>query len=282
MLPINPHFWLDAIEHPIIIIIMQSDTLPETIFSTPKRKRSDCSISTQPSPSRLKLSGLPARPVNRNGLAGEVSLQTAVVALHLQNLELGEKAFFPQFDIQKGLEGSMIPHHERHNMNPDSKDPISIPASERADPPTITHESLSKVQFEDAISPNQRPEVPETPLVKPVLSPSPLPSRTKSPPLPSSALWWKDTEITGHDPKDPMDDGYGINGVGFLPTLAIANARAERRKRQVAEWRNREAREARQRRSDRRRRGEVASEGSGAINPGLVGREVKKVRFLET
>jgi hypothetical protein len=68
-----------------------------------------------------------------------------------------------------------------------------------------------------------------------------------------SELVWSDSEITGHDPDDPTDDGYGINGIGFRPTPAMAQARANRRKQQVAEWKSREAREARQKRSERRR-----------------------------
>lgn len=47
-------------------------------------------------------------------------------------------------------------------------------------------------------------EVPETPRLKPVR-------------WGGEKLWWSEAEITGHDPKDPMDDGEGINGVGFLP-----------------------------------------------------------------
>ena len=45
-----------------------------------------------------------------------------------------------------------------------------------------------------------------------------------------AALTWHDDEITGHDPSDPDDDGEGINGIGFKPTPAQANARAERRR----------------------------------------------------
>lgn len=63
---------------------------------------------------------------------------------------------------------------------------------------------------------------------------------------------WHDHEITGHDPTDPTDDGYGINGVGFRPTAAIAWARSQRRQKQVAEWKTREAREAREKRRERR------------------------------
>lgn len=35
-------------------------------------------------------------------------------------------------------------------------------------------------------------------------------------------LWWSEAEITGHDPQDPLDDGEGINGVGFLPVSRSA------------------------------------------------------------
>lgn len=66
-------------------------------------------------------------------------------------------------------------------------------------------------------------------------------------------LYWLDSEITGYAPDDPTDDGYGINGVGFRPTAAIAYSRSQRRKQQLAEYRNREAKEARQRRSEKRR-----------------------------
>jgi hypothetical protein len=66
-------------------------------------------------------------------------------------------------------------------------------------------------------------------------------------------LYWMDAEITGHDPDDPTDDGYGINGIGFRPTAGQAYQRAQRRKQQLAEYRSRETKEARQRRSERRR-----------------------------
>ena len=78
----------------------------------------------------------------------------------------------------------------------------------------------------------------------------------RSPPLDGdpedNSMTWHEWEITGHDPTDPSDDGYGINGIGFKPTPAIAWARSQRRKQQLAEYKNREAREARQKRSERR------------------------------
>jgi hypothetical protein len=83
-------------------------------------------------------------------------------------------------------------------------------------------------------------------------------SPNKSPPLSSteiSPLYWHDSEITGHDPTDPADDGTGINGLGFRPTAAKAWSLSEQRKKAIAEWRTREAREARNARGARRKRG---------------------------
>jgi hypothetical protein len=81
--------------------------------------------------------------------------------------------------------------------------------------------------------------------------------RRRSPPLDGNPednpLTWHPSEIIGHDPDDPNDDGYGLNGVGYKPTPAQAWARSQKRKQQLAEYKSREAKEARQRRSERRR-----------------------------
>lgn len=90
-----------------------------------------------------------------------------------------------------------------------------------------------------------------------------------------TALTWQDSEITGHNiDREHDDDGYGINGIGFRPTHAVAQHRALKRRQQILEWRAREAREARQKRSERRRLGALAQERN-------VGGEVQKrvVRF---
>ncbi|KAF2661567.1 hypothetical protein K491DRAFT_687346 [Lophiostoma macrostomum CBS 122681] len=82
--------------------------------------------------------------------------------------------------------------------------------------------------------------------------------RNKSPSPPPTSLTWQDNEITGHlvDPTtDPEDDGTGLNGIGFKPTPALAYARAQKRRQQLMDWRARETREARAKRSERRRRG---------------------------
>lgn len=98
-------------------------------------------------------------------------------------------------------------------------------------------------------------------------------SRSRSPP--PESIFWKDSEITGHlaDPSvDPDDDGTGINGIGFRPTRAIAQARAEKRKKQLADYRARLAQEARAKRSERRHRG-VGSAGARS-REGTVDRDI--------
>lgn len=89
-----------------------------------------------------------------------------------------------------------------------------------------------------------------------------------------AALTWHEDEITGHDPSDPEDDGEGINGIGFKPTLAEARARAERRRQQMAEYKSREMKEARAKRSERRR-------GSASIATGSKEEAARRVRFSE-
>ncbi|KAI0007287.1 hypothetical protein F4779DRAFT_516935 [Xylariaceae sp. FL0662B] len=68
-----------------------------------------------------------------------------------------------------------------------------------------------------------------------------------------AALTWHEDEITVYDPEDKDDDGTGINGIGFKPTPAIAYARAQKRRQQLAEYKKREESEAREKRNQRRR-----------------------------
>lgn len=272
---------------------MQDLTPTRPPYNSPKRKRSDYSLATTSSPSRLK-TNLSARPSVQDPLIGEGSPRTTVVS-HFENLDLNGPNPVSKHSFRKTLEGSMIGYQpsQRSNALEGQAPPLapaSFPNSEGKD--LMTHstgrsalhaEANWQSSADDARAP--RLEIPETPRLKPALSPSPtlspLLSRAKSPRSASPTLWWTETEITGHDPKDPMDDGYGINGVGFLPTPAIAHARVERRRRQVVEWKNREAREARQKRSEMRRRRYVDGQGLGSASAGMPGGEVRKVRFLE-
>ncbi|KAI8184809.1 hypothetical protein K4K51_012217 [Colletotrichum sp. SAR 10_75] len=93
-----------------------------------------------------------------------------------------------------------------------------------------------------------------------------------------AALTWKEEEITIYDPDDEDDDGTGINGVGFMPTAAMAYARTQKRRLQLAEYKKREESEARARRSQRRR-GSGAGLGVKIDTKPASGSGVRKVRF---
>ena len=266
---------------------MQDPVPSSTSCMSPKRKRDDDRMlfSGAPSPSRLKTTSLPTGPHMESDLVIEGSPRSTVTG-RLQNLDLDEHHQIPSLDIDLSFETREVSTDRNSGafqpqiFLPPQRfiGPITPPPSSSG-PPSGT----SQLAYES--QPTTMPiEIPETPRLRPVSSPTPPPLSTKpkSPPPPSPALWWSDTEITGYNPSDPTDDGYGINGVGFLPTPAIANARAERRKKQVAEWKNREAREARQKRSDRRRRRDRSVGGSNDQgNNCSTAEEGRRVRFLE-
>lgn len=156
------------------------------------------------------------------------------------------------------------------------------------------HHSLSFREKADEGGVIEIPETPQPPAPTshrgspppPILSPSKppttiLPATTFSSPNSSSSspppneMTWQDSEITGHLALDPDDDGYGVNGIGFRPTPAMAYARSQRRRQQIMEWKNREGREARSRRAEERRRGMKIGGG------GAEGEKGRAVRFLE-
>jgi hypothetical protein len=92
-----------------------------------------------------------------------------------------------------------------------------------------------------------------------------------------ASLTWHEDEITIYDPDDSDDDGTGINGIGFKPTPALAYSRTVKRRQQIADYRKREEREARARRSQRRR-ATPPVEGLVELDEKVEGR---RVRFLE-
>lgn len=94
-----------------------------------------------------------------------------------------------------------------------------------------------------------------------------------------ASLTWHEDEITVYDPDDEDDDGTGINGIGFKPTAAIAYARTMKRKQQLAEYKKREEREARAKRSQRRR-GSPELETARPPQRDEPG-SPRKVRFME-
>ena len=255
---------------------MQNPSFSGNLHNSPKRKRSDFSLNTPPPTSRLKISSsLPSDSLDESDHEGGRSPRTAVAG-HLQSLDLEDHRPLPMLDLRWVLDGQSL--HDRGNCTFSNVTPdLAFTLDANGNPLPSVAFSSGPSTYRPPTPPNDANtvlEIPETPRLKPISSPLPSPG-SKSPP----GLWWSDAEITGHDPKDPSDDGYGINGVGFIPTPAVANARAERRKKQVAEWKNREAKEARQKRSDRRRRRELES---GPSNTNATNtQDVRKVRFIE-
>jgi hypothetical protein len=259
---------------------MQTSTPPNSTRVSPKRKRLPDLLGDEHRPSRLRIATLPA-PSHTESDPDGGSSPRSVITVHFQNLGLAEHSPISGVDFRKALQGSMAALQTNstkkavNNGNGIATHPQQTVPMDTVEP-IITSELDMRDSNVAKFSPTL--EIPETPQLKPIVSLSSPPVPIVSPSGISSTLWWKPTEITGHDPTDPNDDGYGINGVGFLPTPAVARARIELRRRQVAAWRAREAKEARQRRSDRRRHRNIGFSGDGTMLAGLSKGEVKKVK----
>lgn len=274
---------------------------PDNHLKSPKRKRGalDPSVGVAPCASRLRTTDLPTRPnFHPEDIAG--NSPRAMVAGRLQDLHLAEKPDLSGLNCDKSSKAqvdwargsgdaatsdsqSVLPL-----LNDRFPNPITPPTSSCGPQYLPLWPAWSETRTQ-CLSSAPPLEIPETPHLRPTSTPTPplWESKLKAPPpSPNPALWWSDTEITGHnpDPGDPMDDGEGINGVGFLPTPAMATARAEKRRRQVKEWKEREGREARARRGEGRRRREM--EGGNGVATGLKKAEAResdgrRVRFVE-
>ncbi|GAD96818.1 hypothetical protein PVAR5_5483 [Paecilomyces variotii No. 5] len=235
-------------------------------FKSPKRKRetseSECYSPSASPPSTISISSFQEACLREE--EGGYSPRTAVAG-RLRELAIrGEYVPNPDFEIYDSIE---------HIKRPSSQVSFSLDTSGDADMPASSssaqsdhvssaesnaisdiHETESGLKTPTS-STNSTPS--RSPRKKrPIKQPMKPRSRRKSPPLTGNAgedpLTWHDSEITGHEPNDPNDDGYGINGIGFKPTAAIAWARSQKRQKQVSDWKNREAREERERRRERR------------------------------
>lgn len=116
-----------------------------------------------------------------------------------------------------------------------------------------------------AISETQESHSPNTPRKRARQSPAPSNSNlnvnTSEPAQDTDSIdqeellrnWWQPEEISGFSADDPDEDAYGVNGVGYQKTPAQQWKIDQKKRQQVAEWRNREAREARAARAGGRR-----------------------------
>ena len=265
---------------------MHASTSPSSADRTLKRRREpqDISTSSEPSPTRLKIRNLPRRPLIQKEMTSSRNPRTNMEG-HMQRLDLHDLTEVSKLDFGESPSQSDVgraPYFE-----PDVRLPNKQP-SEPHTPPSSSHGLVYPTANESirSLSSCPPPRSPETPRSRPTASPTPPPSAKESnakiAPSALSALWWSDTEITGHDPdpNDPMDDGEGINGVGFLPTPAIAFARAARRRRQVKEWKERETREARAQRGERRLKRDIEEMIVTGVRPEDE-ENGRKVRFFE-
>ncbi|CAF9913744.1 MAG: hypothetical protein GOMPHAMPRED_008014 [Gomphillus americanus] len=258
-----------------------------TPIASPKRKRdydSDSDKSDHGNSAVRLRTELPSRPRVEESLSPTSPRTKVSRQLHDLKLNKPDLAFTAPLIAFGQTEQSNIDSSGTWNT--------SSPPTEFESEGSITIENPSHIQA-----------FPSTPTLRPIsviepipLSPMPLPSPlpdsssetklirtspyTSTPPRKRSIsprrtdLTWSPSEITGgHDLDDSADDGQGINGIGFKPTPAIAYARSQRRKQQVAEWKTREAKEARQRRMDRRRKMSVGSPSQSS--PG------RRVRFVD-
>ncbi|KAL4810077.1 hypothetical protein BDV18DRAFT_130252 [Aspergillus unguis] len=156
---------------------------------------------------------------------------------------------------------------ERHTPPPTDRGPTSHPT---ADSQVEIAETPVKPKRQSSASPRKKRGTPADTKVHSPNKPPPRSNKALEDPL-----TWNDSEITGHNPTDPDDDGYGINGIGFKPSAAIAWARSQKRQKQVSEWKNREAREAREKRRERR----VGNDWDDKLRTVQSGSIHKKVKF---
>ena len=266
---------------------------PQThIYRSPKRKRGTTdSIQYSPvvSPSLTRIAtDLKEYPFLRHNASGESLDHTgdgsprSIVAVQLNGLDLRQETLSHAGHTSKrlaymGNENGAGPadyqlSSEHAHSGPD--EPVAILHTSEMIPSTesemdVSTHSHTAFTFQPT---SGQPAILERPRM-----------HNRSPPLDGdpddNPLTWHESEITGYNPTDPNDDGYGINGIGFRPTPAMAWARSQRRKQQLAEYKSREAKEARQRRSERRKNEEGVEMEECGMGKGK--RKAGSVRFVE-
>lgn len=126
-------------------------------------------------------------------------------------------------------------------------------------------------------NPKKRAGTPPLQLNSKVLNPDISSASTfLDPDLDQADLTWHDDEITGNNPSDTEDDGVGLNGLGFQPSAAQTYQRIQKRKQQMADYKSREAKEARAKRGARRRGG-----GDDVVGEKRAVEIARRVRFSD-
>ncbi|GMF71313.1 hypothetical protein AFCA_001000 [Aspergillus flavus] len=264
---------------------MMPTSLPTMVLNSPKPKRSasEESDSYSPSissPSSVSAPSLPEVKLREEEELGRYSPRAAVAGRLGQLAIRGDHFPTPQF-----LNGNTSQSSLAHSAQSGCWATSYSSSYDMSETNSATETNTVASGPAEAII-DDRSNATPTPFPKKQATQSPRKRRNppktqrprrKSPPPTSSAaddsLTWHDSEITGHDPNDPNDDGYGINGIGFKPTAAMAWNRSQKRQKQLAEWKSREAREARERR--REKRDAVGFEKLRTIQSGAIHKRVK-------
>lgn len=270
---------------------------------SPKRKRDEKPRSPQHRVTSRRLDTLPEKQMLSSGddIDTEAHTPRSRVAHSFGDLEIQGTGGVSRLDLL----GTSKPYNgeTRKQVKSAQNGLKEIPETPQAPPNTVSgtvdgkgrlDNQHNKVIFSGAklsttlpSRPSQKlPASPSSPATPPrQFSPAPSPPDTPESSLPQepASLHWEESEITGHNPSDPEDDGEGINGVGFKPTAAIARARSERRRKQLADYKSREdkdARDARAKRAALRRR--KGSEGvASKTEENHVSEKERRVRFSE-
>lgn len=265
-------------------------------YLSPKRKRepsdSDYYSPSASPTSTISIASLQEARLREEGELGRHSPRAAVAGRFGELAIRGDRLPQPGL-LHRDFQHELAPQLAQQRCSPGSnRDPKNMPESRPADNdevhdvqghqlppelpaqgPTEDRSTRSLVSPSKGNSSTISPRKQHTPV-----SPSKIRKQRFSPPLADASLedpfTWHDHEITGHNPTDPNDDGYGINGVGFRPTAAIAWARSQKRQKQVAEWKNRESREAREKRRARRNE-DVGLDKMHGIHKSAIQKRVK-------
>lgn len=201
----------------------------------------------------------------------------------VSKFQIGQDIEIPETPTQMGHHISPEFQHQEHIFNPDP----STFLSPKLDPMVfkgIADLKASTGKLSKSYPSINRLSESQSRVHKKALCTTPLESGAEVPSssLPDDldvdevrgSLTWHDDELTVFDPDDPDDDGEGIDGVGFRPTAARADARQLKKKRQLDEWRNRESREARAKRFERRTASAEPTTRDNSESP-------RKVRFSD-
>lgn len=264
-------------------------------YYSPKRKRepseSDCYSPSGSPTSIISIASLQETRFREEAELGRNSPRAAVAGRFGELAIRGERppdsrvphlnpqSMFSEQSTQERCSSGLDYETEKVEESlPVDSDHLHRDGSNQSSPEIPVQGSLVATSSQTPLSPSKRKSTPPPRRQKTPVSPSKNRKQRLSPPLANTSLedpyTWHDHEITGHNPTDPNDDGYGINGVGFRPTAAIAWARSQRRQQQVAEWKNREAREAREKRRARRNE-ELGLDKVQVAHEGTIQKRVK-------